>query len=194
MVGTGGIVTSAESSIFQATTYFCCPSSGVRFPPPPLRKYPESHAVGASHLRGVPRRFQSRDLRGYGSRARTTAPSSTDPSGSTQPAPHGKRQVGVLAFDAARPDPSPPRPFQKPCRGLCSLFPPLPWRGSRPGDGASRESAGTAARNAWLGRALLGKAAPEADRPALTHAMHFLQAALAGGEHPRRTHARSCRR
>src|SRR5438046_10549088 len=75
--------------------------TGVRFPPPPLRKYPESHAVGASHLRGVPRRFQSRDLRGYGSRARTTAPSSTDPSGSTQPAPHGKRQVGVLAFDAA---------------------------------------------------------------------------------------------
>src|SRR5437016_6734030 len=144
--------------------------TGVRFPPPPLRKYPESHAVGASHLRGVPRRFQSRDLRGYGSRARTTAPSSTDPSGSTQPAPHGKRQVGVLAFDAAR-------------RSLQPL-PTTPWRGSRPGDGASRESAGTAARNAWLGRALLGKAAPEADRPALTHAMHFLQSGTRRGRTP----------
>ena len=109
--------------------------TGVRFPPPPLRKYPESHAVGASHLRGVPRRFQSRDLRGYGSRARTTAPSSTDPSGSTQPAQHGKRQVGVLAFDAARPDPSPPRPFQKPCRGLCSLFPPPPGVAPDPATG-----------------------------------------------------------
>src|SRR6266446_4150932 len=60
--------------------------------------------------------------------------------------------------------------------------------------------AGTTARVAWLGETahtaetLLAQAAPEVDRAALTDAIQFLQAALAGGEHPRRTHARSCRR